>query len=240
LSEAGNGRSYYLQNGQAYSDPELRQPLPPDWKDSHARVFQLVSPDRLQGPEALATQLDESLQAITRITGQSKVDVLAHSMAGIAARIYRHRGGEGIGRLAMVATPNQGLRATALGKWAMQSGSKLAMMMAALGPGAGAALEWLTAVEDGNSKLAALNAAWPADRRGLEKVVVVGAGGRRTPEATPAEWGPGDGLVNAASLPLEGTPVKVLPGTSTQGHISLVNDRQVYREMVDFFEWRKK
>ena len=67
--------------------------------------------------------------------------------------------------------------------------------------------------------------------------MVLGSTGRLTSQASPQEWGPGDGLVASDSLPLQDTPFKLLPGTWSQGHVSLMNDRESFRTMASFFEW---
>lgn len=239
LSEDGQngGHTYYLKDGKIFQDPDFAQPLPADWKDPQARVFQLVPRDRSQSPEVTAEQLGPALRQIEQVTGQSKVDVAAHSLGGLGARIYTTRGGQGIGRLMMVGTPNSGLRAATLAEWAVTEGVGWAMLLGNFGPPALPALQWLRSSADGNPKLDELNAQWSQKKSALEEVKVVGSGGRVTATSDEAGWGDGDGLVDSASLALPDTPLTVLPGTWTQGHISLMNDRQVFREMRDFFKW---
>lgn len=239
LSQEGQngGQTYYLKDGQIYRDSQFQQPMPADWSDPQARVFQLVPRDRSQSPEVTAEQLGPALQQIQKVTGQPKVDVAAHSLGGLGARIYTTRGGEGIGRLMMVGTPNLGLRAATLAEWAVTEGIGWAMLLGNLGPGALPALHWLRATADGNPGLENLNARWSQEKSRLEDVKVVGAGGRVTATSDAAGRGDGDGLVDSASLALPDTQLTVLPGTWSQGHISLMNDRQVFREMRDFFKW---
>ncbi|MFN8610161.1 MAG: hypothetical protein U0931_21640 [Vulcanimicrobiota bacterium] len=240
LSEEGHngGQIYYLKDDQVYRDRDFQEPMPPNWKDPEARVFQLVPRDRSQSPEITAEQIGPALQKIQAITGQAKADVAAHSLGGLGARIYATRGGQGIGKLLMVGTPNLGLRAATLAEWVVNEQIGWAMKLGNVGPAALPALEWLRAISDGNSKLESLNAQWPKAKQGLEDVKVVGSGGRLTATSDEAGWGDGDGLVNSASLALPETETTVLPGNWTQGHISLMNDRQVFREMRDFFEWK--
>ena len=236
-SSNGSG-PYYLQGTQVFRDENLTQPLPADWTDARARVFQLVPLTHEQSPEVTAQQLKQAVESVARVTGQPKVDVAAHSMGGLGARIYEAQGGQGVGKLMMVATPNQGIRAATMANWARKSGIAFAMALGGLGPDAGPALDWLQASADGNPRLDELNARWGQDKQRLEKVMVLGATGRTTAQASPEEWGPGDGLVDCNSLPLQDTPLKLLPGNWSQGHISLMNDRQTFREMTDFFEWK--
>lgn len=239
LSEDGQngGHTYYLKNGRIYRDAQFQEAMPADWTDPQARVFQLVPRDRSQSPEVTAEQLGPALQQIQAVTGQPKVDVAAHSLGGLGARIFTTRGGQGIGRLMMVGTPNLGLRAATLAEWAVTEGIGWAMMLGNLGPGALPALHWLRATADGNPSLENLNAQWPQHKSSLEDVKVVGSGGRVTATSDAAGQGDGDGLVDTASLALPETKLTVLPGTWSQGHISLMNDRQVFREMRDFFQW---
>lgn len=240
LSENGqNGAHvYYLKDGQVYRDAKFEQPMPPDWTDPQARVFQLVPQDRSQSPEVTAEQIGPALQKIQTITGQPKSDVAAHSLGGLGARIYTTRGGQGIGRLMMVGTPNTGLRAATLAEWVVSEQIGWAMKLGNLGPTAMPALQWLKAMADGNPQLEALNSQWSAAKGNLEDVRIVGSGGRLTATSDDIGWGDGDGLVNSASLALPDTHTTILPGTWTQGHISLMNDRQVFREMRDFFGWK--
>lgn len=239
LSEDGQngGHTYYLKDGKIYRDLKFQDAMPADWTDSQARVFQLVPRDRSQSPEVTAEQLGSALQQIQAVTGQPKVDVAAHSLGGLGARIYTTRGGGGIGRLMMVGTPNLGLRAATLAEWAVNEGIGWAMKLGNLGPQALPALQWLRATADGNPNLETLNSQWPQHRVRLEDVKVVGSGGRLTATSNESGWGDGDGLVNTGSLALPNTDLTILPGTWSQGHISLMNDRQVFREMRDFFKW---
>ncbi|MBT9586084.1 hypothetical protein IV102_22275 [bacterium] len=231
------GCIYYLQGDQVYSDADLSRPLPSDWTDSQAKVFQLVPQHRQQSPEVTAQQLQFALKTIERVTGSATTDVAAHSMGGLGARLYGSQGGHGIGKLMMVGTPNQGIRAATMANWAIKSGIGFAMKLGGLGPDAGPALDWLQAISDGNPKLEQLNSRWSQDKQQLEKVMVLGSTGRLTSQASPQEWGPGDGLVDSASLSLQDTPVQVLPGTWSQGHVSLMNDRETFRTMTAFFGW---
>lgn len=241
LTENGQngGSTYYLKDQKVYRDDTFQEAMPPDWTDANARVFQLVPRDRSQSPEVTAEQLGPALQQIAAITGQPKVDVAAHSLGGLGARIYCTGGGQGIGRLMMVGTPNLGLRAATLAEWAVTEQIGWAMMIGNLGPQALPALQWLRSVSDGNPQLEDLNSRWGDRKKSLEEVKVVGSGGRLTASADESGWGDGDGLVNSASLALPETPVTVLPGSWSQGHISLMNDRQVFREMSDFFKWTR-
>ena len=241
LTEGGQngGNTYYLKDQKVYRDSDFQEPLPSDWTDPDARVFQLVPRERSQSPEITAEQIGPALQQIAAITGQCKADVAAHSLGGLGARIYCSGGGQGIGRLMMVGTPNLGLRAATLAEWAVTEGIGRAMKLGNLGPQALPALQWLRSVSDGNPKLEELNTRWVDQKRSLEDVKVIGSGGRLTASSEASGWGDGDGLVNSASLGLPETSLTVLPGTWSQGHISLMNDRQVFREMSDFFKWTR-
>ncbi|MBS2037693.1 hypothetical protein JST97_22100 [bacterium] len=240
LSENGQngGQVYYLKGDLVYRDSEFQEAMPPGWTDPQARVFQLVPRERSQSPEVTAEQIGPALQKIQSITGQPKADLAAHSLGGLGARIYATRGGQGIGRLMMVGTPNLGLRAATLAEWVVNEQISWAMKLANVGPAALPALQWLRATADGNDKLEQLNRQWPQAKQNLEAVRIVGSGGRLTATSDLTGWGDGDGLVNSASLALPDTETKILPGTWTQGHISLMNDRQVFHEMRDFFQWK--
>ncbi len=240
LTEEGRngGATYYLKGNQAFHDAELKYPLPAAWKDEDARVFQIVPEHRQQSPEITARQMGEAISTIQRVVGQEKVDVLAHSMAGIASRIYLSQGGQGIGKLLMAGTPNQGTRSATMARLALRWGTELSQRIGGFGPQAAPALDWLYAVQDGNQRLAELNGNWAEDQKGLEAAKVVGSTGRLTPAACPQDWARGDGLIDDAAIAVGDTPVTILPGNWTQGHTGLMNDRQAFREMRDFFGWK--
>jgi hypothetical protein len=241
LAQEGSngGGPYYLKDGQVYADEDLTRPFPADWSDPQARIFQLVPSHRQQSPEVTAEQIRRELKTIERVTGSTTTDVAAHSMGGLATRIYLAQGGQGVGKFVMVGTPNRGVRAATMANWALNSAIGLAMKLAGLGVHTGPALNWMQSLGDGNPQLAELNARWKQDKQCLEKVMVLGSTGRKTAQSGPQEWGQGDGLVDCASLALEDTPLTLLPGNWTQGHISLMNDRETFRELTQFFGWSK-
>lgn len=69
--------------------------------------------------EELADQVAMHVQALCRTTGRQKIDVLAHSMGGLATRYYiKFKGGDQhIRRLVTLSTPNHGIGFALPGRW---------------------------------------------------------------------------------------------------------------------------
>jgi triacylglycerol lipase len=69
--------------------------------------------------QELADQVAMHVQALCRTTGRPKIDVLAHSMGGLATRYYiKFKGGDQhIRRLVTLSTPNHGIGYALPGRW---------------------------------------------------------------------------------------------------------------------------
>jgi len=76
---------------------------PPHWVESF--TFQ----DPVGSNLDHAVELEEALEALRERTGAVRVDVVAHSMGGLATRAYlAERGGERVRRVVFMATPHHG------------------------------------------------------------------------------------------------------------------------------------
>jgi triacylglycerol lipase len=76
---------------------------PPHW------VGALAFQDPVGSNREHARELDQALEALRSRTGAERVDVVAHSMGGLATRVYLQGSGEDrIRRVVFVATPHQG------------------------------------------------------------------------------------------------------------------------------------
>lgn len=69
--------------------------------------------------EALADQVGMHVEALRRATGRQKIDVLAHSLGGLATRHYIKFGGgdQRIRRLVTLGTPHHGIGYALGGRW---------------------------------------------------------------------------------------------------------------------------
>lgn len=221
---ANGGRTVFVRDGRFYTDRRgkvrCRDVGPGD------RVFAVVFTNPHAPPEACAEELGRDLQAIRKATGQSRVDVEAFSLGGTITRLYLDRGGRGIRRLLMLATPNRGTRFGDLAREVLARDVSWAMALSGISAADRPALDWLGT---GHPGLRRLNQDWERQRSRVEAVRVVGGGGLPTPEA-----GAGDGLVEEESLALPGVPVRILP---RRFHLDLFTDPEVFRERAAFFGW---
>lgn len=79
------------------------------------RVATLTFQEPAGGNRAHARELADSIDAVLARTGASQVDVVAHSMGGLATRAYlRERGGSKVRRVVFLATPHRGTLAAYL------------------------------------------------------------------------------------------------------------------------------
>ena len=106
--------------------------LVPGWSDTERAMaalrIRLVSagwrPDRVAaltfaepagGNRAHARELADSIDALLARTGEDRLDIVAHSMGGLATRAYlREHGGGKVRRVVFLATPQQGTLAAYL------------------------------------------------------------------------------------------------------------------------------
>lgn len=232
------GRPYYVRNGVIYSDPECTRavdaPSAPE-----ARVFVVMPYTRYDTPPQFAEQLKPDLEAVNRFTGSTATDLVGYSMGGISSRLFLHQSRpEGVGKLLMVGTPNQGSRVGSMAHWAVQNDVGWAMALANHAPAALPALEWLRAVPDGNPVLQDLNARWSQQRALVQDARVIGSVGLPTPGCSPWSWSSGDTAVEKSALALPGLEVRTVSGGLTKSHETLMADPDVFREMSGFLGWK--
>ncbi len=236
LAPGNGGQTFYLKNGSFFQDKDCRQPLGEGQVPAEARVFVAVHEHHNDSPQAAAPQLQANLEAIQRVTGQPKCDALAFSQGGLTARNYLDGGGSGLGRLAMLGTPNQGSSLADVSLFlfeAQQNGFDVDWLLAEkyLQDSDLPALNWM-ATE--SQQLQQLNQSWPAQRARLEEVLIMGSDQRLT-----IDWGwpyltDGDSIVEAENLGLPGVE-PILLGQEPGRHNSLPFNAQVYLQMVQFF-----
>ncbi len=226
---ANGGRPYFVQDGQVFEDYDCTRPAQPN---PEARVFRIVLHDIQDGPEEGADQLEQAKPAVRAFCRRPDLDVAAHSQGGLAARVYAERG-HSAGKLMMVGTPNQGSRAAELSNIALKNDIFWASSMAGLGPAAAPALEWMT---PGNPKLSQLNDNIQNQIAHFSEMLIVGNDGFVSPVAA-GRTGPGDGLISAQALTVGDVEVKMVGGAGSKCHYTMMNDPDIFAEMVDYFGW---
>lgn len=235
LTEGGRngGRPYYVQDGRFFADGEATQPL--DSVPADARVFVQVFHDRLQPPSETAPQLARSLDAVRRATGAARVDVEGYSLGGLATRTYLDQGGQGVGKVLLLGTPNRGTRFAELAGRLIRRDIAWALKLANLTVADLPAMEWMAA--GANPRLEDLNSRWSTQKARTEGMLLLGSEELATPSRGLLPLRKGDGLVERSSLQMPDVDVKLLEGRPTLQHGFLPTDREVYLERARFFNW---
>ncbi|MGE0494692.1 MAG: esterase/lipase family protein [Vulcanimicrobiota bacterium] len=240
LTEGGRngGEIVFVQNGHFYLDRDCHRPFQGDVGDGGHKVFEVVFSDIRNPPPLGATELSRNFEAIKQVTGVDKLDVSAYSMGGLATRVYLDRGGDSIGKLMLLGTPNQGTTFANLAGEILRRDIGWAISMAGLQAADLPALEWLS-VDDGkgsNPHLQDLNAHWDRQIANVDQVLAVGGRGILTPSRGLFPVTLGDGLVEAGGMAPPSGPVKILDGEHHHSHLN--NDPEVYQTMMDYFGWQ--
>jgi len=83
------------------------------WRPEHVAILSFQEP--AGGNRAHARELGDSIDAVLARTGATRLDIVAHSMGGLATRAYlREHGGSKVRRVVFLATPQQGTLAAYL------------------------------------------------------------------------------------------------------------------------------
>lgn len=241
LTEDGRngGTPYFVRQGQFYEDRECRQPA--RGVNGQGRVFVTVFSEPNLTPDAGAGEMRSNLDAIEKLTGQSRVDVAAFSLGGLITRHYLDEGGTQVGKLQMIGTPNHG---SGLAKMSLglldgkEDGYDVDLLLSIknLGLEDRAALEWL---EPGSPLLAGLNERWDRQLGQVESArhfgsdLKVTVGSRYLLSATR-----GDGIVSRESLKMDDLPLRLLQDKKYALHGNLITSPELYDELQDHFGWR--
>lgn len=241
LTEGGlnGGRIVFVRDGAFFNDPEAQVQADPESVPADARVFQVIPKDAHAPPDVVADELERSFEAIRQVTGAPRLDVEAYSMGGLSTRVYLDRGGQAVGRLMMLGTPNRGTRFAELARHVIQRDVRWAMSLGGLTVGDLPALDWMAPVQgDGSSnpRLSALNSRWDEQASRLEDFHAVAARGLLTPaEKGGPMFTEGDGLVPVDRVGPPGVEVTVLSGD--KHHRLLNREAETYQELIRFFGW---
>lgn len=225
------GMPFYVRNGAFFKDRECSVPAQPGTK---ARVFVVVFNSVLDPPRQTSGPLGQCLAGVRQISGCDRLDVQGYSMGGLATRLYLDQGGQNIGKLLTLGTPNRGARLASFAHFALHHDVGIAGSLG-LTPAHLPALEALLP-ESMNPFLKDLNSRWTAQRQRLDAFDAVGAGSRPT---LSGEWNVswGDGVVEAASAAPPQAEVKLLTGNGDKRHEKLNSNPEVFAEMRQFFGW---
>lgn len=244
---SNGGQTYYLRGERIFLDSACSEPVPSI--PSQAKVFVCFFENGSDPPSLSAPQLAKSLETIREATGNSKLDVAAYSMGGLATRQYLENSQNegldpGIGKLMTVGTPHQGAPMADLALQVLnldQKGWPVQWIMSRrpLSQDDRGALEALIPTDSTHfpSQLSEFNQRWAQQRQSLEDVLMVGSTEVKTFDTQ--MWRvPGDGQVTADSCSLPDTPHKLLEGLPYPQHRYLFSNPQLRDLAQDFFGWK--
>lgn len=229
---SNGGAPIYVKKGKFYQDSQCTVPA---LRESQDKVFCMVHSGEAS-PEEVADDMELAARAIDPDRPEN-LDVAAHSMGGLGARVYADRGNK-MRKLAMVGTPNQGSRAAMLTKAALKNDIGWATSLAGVTGASLAALSWMVPVVNGNDKLERLNSRWELQEQNTQQAIVLGAKDFLTPSPTET-WSSGDGLIEESSLAVGDVPVWKFEGTGRKAHYAMMNDPDIYFGMSAFFNWEQ-
>lgn len=235
------GRPVYVRGGDFYEDQDCLKRIEHDALPRDARVFVVSFENPNAPPGVTAGWLASCLQSVKHATRSNRVDVEGYSMGGLAARVYLDRGGNDIGRLFLLGTPNRGASLANFARFCLTFNIEQALALGGINGAHRAALDWLALDTNGkvrNPVLRDLNSRWESQFHRVEALHSVGTTGRATMTAgwRPVAWG--DGVVQESSVMAPVGTVSLLKGAGRQRHGHLNSDVEVYREMIKFFGWK--
>ncbi len=233
---ANGGQPYYLQNGEFFADRDCNVPteVPKD-----AKVFVTVFHSTSESPHTTAPQLAANLQAMARVTGEKKPDVMAFSQGGLATRTYLGQNEENqIGKILFVGTPNLGAGLASLCNFVYQLADRdfdvdYLMHTQGLDPEDRQSIEFMTV---GGPDLEALNANWDSQMAKTDGFAIVGHKGTPTFHFGTPPWSPGDSLVEATHLGPENVERTYVEGDWAK-HGTLPFNAGTYQKMHQHFGW---
>lgn len=236
---ANGGKIVFVQDGKFFEERACEHELS-EAPTAQNKVFEIVLMDTREAPPVAAVEIEKNFKAIQEATGYQKLDVDAYSMGGLGTRLYLDQGGDAVGKLLLLGTPNQGTRFAGLARDVIRRDIKFAMDMAGLTAANLPALEWLAA-DDGqgnaNPRLTELNKNFDRQAARCESVLTLGGDEMMTPSSQ-SFWPVtgGDGLVEGKRLFPPGGEQRMLEGE--KHHAYLNGDPDVYREMTAYYGWK--
>ncbi len=245
LEDQHNGKqTLYVRDGQFFQDMHCTKPAQasPD-----SKVFVASFHQRNETPDQTSPQLEKDLKAICELTGQPKIDAVGYSMGGLATRVYLDKGGDKVGKFAMVATPNQGSALAKLSSWLIelkQNGRSVDAILNLKHVQAKdiEALHWLRPT-DGlrpNLHLRDLNSRWSTQRSAVEDAKIFGSLGKSKTYTTRIWPIKGDGTVTGKSLLLPGLPSQTWTTPQFASHSALTSSPELFSGLTNFLNWTPK
>lgn len=234
-----NGQTFYIKEGQFYSDRDCNHRVPERDVPKDSKVFVSVFRDISEAPQDTAPQLAVNMQALERVTGEGKPDLFAYSQGGLAVRRYLDRTHDEVGRFMMLGTPNYGAGLAAVSTFLYDAQDK------------GYSVDWLLRenhltpadersmrhLDPHSVELTDLNSRWDQQMALTEGAIVVGAEDHDT-----VHWGwpatePGDAMVEKEHLAPPGVEPIILGKAEWTDHVNLPYNAQAYQVMHDHFGW---
>ena len=203
------------------------------------KVFVLNLSNNLASPAQTGQEVQEALSKIRGATGQTKIDVVTHSMGAFQARQALQNGEDTMANLIMIAPPNQGA-----------FGANLLLQLDKVGldryPENGA----LQALRLGGDYVEGLNQSWTQDKQRLNSATIITGVGLPTPDKNWKGATTGDGMVAVRRAGLPETPMFVagdngLPASHPDyrdfqmfryNHLQIVSEAEVYQKIGQILE----
>ena len=238
-----NAMSKWMEGPDGTTNPRggiVHADTDPSTLDPEGRLFSLEFSKPWQCAEKNADELAAAIEAVCRATGSSRVDVVGHSMGAVDARVYLDRGGDRIGKLAMVAPPNHGTLEADISLW-IRDNLDIPVYPSRRDPDVREALLDLRAdakpsvnMGEGNSFLHDLNHRWAAQKAHTMDVAIVVGGGVPTPEPDGSLTVLGDGFVPWSSSGLPGIPMRYYCNPLKDTHGRMLRHARVAVDIANF------
>lgn len=235
---ANGGQTYYVQNGQFFSDQHCHFPLAAEDVPKDAKVFVTVLNSVSESPHTSGPQLKANLAALQKVAPGPAPDVIAYSQGGLCTRTYLSEPDAQIGKLLFVGTPNLGAGLASLSNFvykAQDQGYDVDWLLSDqnLDPNDRDAIEFMTV---GSEHLNKLNSGWDQQMARTEGFQVVGYKGTKTFNFGIPPLKPGDTLVTAENLAPAGVEPAFVDGEYAN-HGTLPFNAGAYQQMLQHFDW---
>lgn len=250
LCEGGQaGEPVFVQDGRFFQDFDCRKPCDLT-AGPESRVFVARFQRMDQPPDQTAPQLAADLQAITQLTGSTKVDVAGFSMGGLSTRVYLDNlAASGaktspIENFVMLGTPNHGSALAKLSSWLLEIqqegyGVESILQWKHVKNSDAAATHWLRPVDGHrpNLHLQDLNSRWPTQRNLVGRAVAMGSDSKKKTYSTYIWPQRGDGVVTIKSVKMPNIPCQVFRSEQFGHHNNLPSSPQTYLALGEVFSW---
>ena len=235
---ANGGATYYVQNGEFFSDRDCQSALPADQLPKDAKVFVTVFTNVSESPHLTAPQLKKNMAAVRKAIGGLAPDMVAYSQGGLCTRTFLSEQDAQAGRLVFLGTPNLGAGLASLSNFvfkAQDHGWDVDYLLHSqnLDPDDRGSIEFMTV---GSPDLQNLNAGWKEQMSRTEGFMVVGHKGINTFNYGNPPTVPGDKLVPADNLAPAGVERTFIDGKYAE-HGTMPFAPGAYLAMGKYFGW---